>query len=379
MSGTKSGKLLLSPVLICGDDDFTVSRRSAQIFHSWLKEFDNPEQEVIEGQAGQVHEALRIISQVRQALNTFPFFSKFKVIWLKNCSFMGDDRVSASKEVGDQLKNLIQSIKDFDWTTVRFLISSGKTDKRKSFYTGLRKMGSVESYAGLSINDKDWLEKGASWVRGAIRRQDKEISVEALTALVSFVGPSPRELECELDKLVIYIGDRDGIELKDVEILATRNKHAKAFALADSFGDRKIPQFFKILDEELWEVKLDPKKSPIGLLYGLIGKVRTMIWVKEMVRLGWLKWDPNYASFKSQLSKVPEGSFPKDKRYNPLATNPFVLYRSALHARNFSIIELIEGMQLLLDCNLNLISSSTNRELILQQTLVKILEGSARN
>ena len=39
----------------------------------------------------------------------------------------------------------------------------------------------------------------------------------------------------------------------------------------------------------MWDCVFDKQKSEIWLLYGLIGKVRAMILLKEMMREGWIK------------------------------------------------------------------------------------------
>src|ERR1700692_196496 len=162
--------------------------------------------------------------------------------------------------------------------------------------------------------------------------------------------------------------------MADVLAICTRNKTARAFALGDALGDRDLPRLLRTLDEELWEMKFDNQKSEIGLLYGLIGKVRAMILLKEMLREGWIKPDGDYNRFKAQLERVPADQLPEDKKYNPLSLNPYVLFKALPQARRYSQSELIEAMDLLLKCNRRLISSSLDADLILQQTLVQIVE-----
>ena len=175
-------------------------------------------------------------------------------------------------------------------------------------------------------------------------------------------------------------GADDGLihEPGDVAAVVTRNKQARAFALGDALGDRDLPRLLRTLDEELWTMKFDSAKSEIGLLYGLITKVRTMLFLKEMIREGWIKADMDYNRFKAQLERVPAGKLPEDKRFNPLAMNPYVLYKALPHARRYSTDELIRAMELLLDCNQRLIFSTLDESLVLQQTLVQIVRGGGQ-
>ena len=107
-----------------------------------------------------------------------------------------------------------------------------------------------------------------------------------------------------MEKLSLFIGDRKEIEAADVAAVCTRNKSARAFALGDALGDRDLPRLLRTLDEELWELKFDKQKSEIGLLYGLISKVRALILLKEMLREGWIKADGDYNRFKAQLERA---------------------------------------------------------------------------
>lgn len=155
--------------------------------------------------------------------------------------------------------------------------------------------------------------------------------------------------------------------------ICTHNKTARAFALGDALGDRDLPALLRRLDEELWEMQFNRDKSEIGLLYGLISKVRALLMLKEMAREGWLKPTDNYQRFKDQLERVPAEQLPADRRYNPLALNPYVLFKAMPQARNYTETELIRAMDLLLQCNRRLVSSGLDEALLLQQTLVQIV------
>jgi len=222
------------------------------------------------------------------------------------------------------------------------------------------------------VDDKDWAEQAEGWARKAISSRQKQISDEALSELVSRIGPNARQLDSEVEKLSLYVGDRAEIEFADVEAITTRNKMAKAFALGDALGERDLPRLLKCLDEALWEVKLDPGKSEIGLLYGLISKVRAMLLLKEMIREGWIKPEGDFFRFKSQLERVPADKLPSDRRFNPLAINPYVLYKALPQVKRYSQAELVRAMDLLVQCNYKLVSSGIDESLVLQQTLVQI-------
>jgi DNA polymerase-3 subunit delta len=359
--------------LICGDDEFAVKQRAKQLHRQWCDELGGMDHEIIEATVSNSGEALTAIARLREALQTLPFFGSGKVIWLSDCNFLGDERAASAQAVTETLNDLAEELKKFKWSGVRLLISAGKVDKRKTFFKTLDKIGTVETFSGWSVDDRDWAERAEIAARAAIRERQKEISEEALAELVDRVGPHPRQLDNEIEKLCLFVGERKKIEFGDVAAICTRNKAARAFALGDALGDRDLPRLLRRLDEELWGVKTDSHKSEIGLLYGLISKVRAMLLLKEMLREGWIKPEMDYNRFKAQLEHVPADKLPADRRFNPLALNPYVLYKALPQAKKYTQGELVHAMDLLLRCNQRLVSRGLDEALVMQEALVQIV------
>ena len=366
-----------SLALVCGDDDFAVKQRARQIFQAWSAELGGMDHETIEAGVTNGGEALKVIGKLREALQTLPFFGGGKVVWLRDCNFLGEDRTASSAAVTEMLAELAEELKGFSWQNVRLLISAGKVDKRKVFYKTLDKIGSAENFSAWSADDKDWADRAQMAARDAVRQRDKEISGAALGELVIRAGLNARQLESEVEKLCVFTGTRNKIELADVTAVCAHNKTVKKFALGDALGDRDLPRLLKRLDEELWETKFDRDKSEIGLLYGLIGKVRAMLLLKEMLREGWVKETNDYNYFKSQLERVPADQMPAEKKFNPLALSPYVLYKALPQVKRYTSAELVRAMDVLLRCNQRLVSSGLDEALVLQQALVQIVTPAA--
>ena len=359
--------------LVCGDDEFAVKRAAREHFQRWCVEAGGMDHETIDASVANSGEALKSISRLREALQTLPFFGGSKVVWLQNCNFLGDERAASTAAVTETLAELAQELKKFSWDNVRLLISAGKVDNRKSFYKTLEKLGTVETFNGWSLDDRDWEAQAEGCVRTELRALNKTIAEEALARLVTNVGPHPRLLSSETQKLALYAGEEREIGVEHVDAIVTRSKHAKAFALGDALGDRALARVLRTLDEELWEMKFNSQKSEIGLLYGLISKVRALLFLKEMLREGWVKPEQDYNRFKAQLARVPAAALPEDKRFNPLAMNPYILFKALPQARRYSSAELVRAMELLLECNQRLVSSGLDESMVLQQTLLQIV------
>lgn len=363
--------------LICGEDDFAAKQRARQIYQQWSAALGGMDHEIIEATVTNSGDALKAISKLREALQTLPFFGGGKAVWLRDCNFLGEERTAQTSDVTESLAALAHELKEFDWHNVRLLVSAGKVDKRKTFYKTLEKIGRVETFDGWSVNDKDWADQAETWAQKAIHARGKQIDEAALGELISRVGPHPRQLDSEVEKLSLFVGERKEITKADVTTICIRNKLSRAFALGDALGNRNLSALLRCLDEELWEMQFDKDKSEVGMLYGLISKVRALLMLKEMLREGWLKATDNYHHFKAQLEKVPAAKLPTDKRYNPLALNPYVLFKALPQVRNYSEIELVNAMDALLRANQRLVSSALDERLVLQQTLVQIVGTAA--
>lgn len=371
-----SGAKQSAVALIFGDDEFSVKQRAKSLYSQWTAQMGGTDHEIIDAAASNGGEAMKSLGRLREALQTLPFFGSGKVVWFQNCNFLGDDRTASVQSVTEMLATLVQELKELPWENLRLLISAGKVDKRKSFYKGLDKLGSVESFTALSVDDRDWVAQAEALARKAFQFRAKAIEEEALAEFIARTGPNARQLDTEAEKLSLYVGNRPQIGLADVQSITTRNKNARAFALGDALGDRDLPRMLRRLDEELWEVRLDPQKSEIGLLYGLISKVRAMLMLKEMLREGWVKPEVDYNRFKAQLERVPAELLPEDRRFNPLAANPYVLFKALPQVKRYSQEELVKAMGLLLDCNRRLVSGSSDNSMVLQQALVQIVQSN---
>ncbi len=363
-------------VLLCGDDDLAVKHKAKALFEQWCTESGGFDQERISGNASNSGEALAALGKLRESMQTLPFFGS-KVIWFQNCNFLGTDRTSESAAVTESLASLADDFKTFKWDGVRLLITADAVDKRKSFFKAISKIGSTEEINGWSIDDRDWADRAEDSARTLLKSAGKTISEEALARLVNDAGVNNRHLSNEIEKLVLYLGERAAITTQDIEAIISRNRQSRAFALADAVGARDLPRLVRTLDTELHDMRGNSKKSEIGLLYGVISKVRAMLLAKEMARKGWVRDSSGYGDFQSQLKRIPADELPADKKFNPLSMHPFMLHGAMQHSRNYTISELVAAMEALLQANLQLISTGLDEALILQQTLIKIVQPAA--
>lgn len=364
-------------MLVGGDDDLAIQQRARATWEAWCRAAGGMDHEVIEGTAGTVGEALAIVGRVREAIQTLPFFGGPKLVWLKDCTFMADergDRASGSEAVTGALGEWAAELKSFDWKGVRLLVSALKPDKRRVLFKLFEQRGVVEWFAGLSADDKEWAAKVTAEATRLLQASGKAVDYEVAEELAQRVGPNLRALSNEVEKLMAYCHGRDRVTAGDVEAIVSRQKQAQAFGLGEMLGERNLARALRMLDEELWEIRarIDKRKSEVGLLYGMISKVRSMVIARELMQAGLIKPAATYGAFSDQLKRLPPDVLASDRQYNPLAS-PYPFYRAVQQCRNYELPELVRAMELLLEANRRLVGSDADEARILQELLVQII------
>ncbi|MBN8247158.1 MAG: DNA polymerase III subunit delta [Verrucomicrobia bacterium] len=361
-------------ILVCGDDEFSVRQRARQIWDQWCAGSSGMDHEVIEGGAATVDEALQRLVRLREAMQTLPFFGGPKLIWLRDATFFGDDRTSQTAAVTSALAEFAEELKAFRWEGVRLLMSAGRPDKRRIFFKTLDKLGTVQEFVSLA-DDRDWADRVETEAVRQFKAAGKRIEPDALTELVARVGPNLRLLANEVEKLVVHAGHGAEVTRADVELLTPLQKLAAGFALGDALGRRDLPKALRVLDEELWTIRagVDKKRSEIGLVYGLISKVRLLLLVKEIRRMGLVRPVRDFNAFKAQVASVPEGRLPADKRYNPFLGNAYPAFQALSQCEGWESAELVRAMEVLLEANVRLVTSGLDESVVLQQALMECL------
>ena len=85
-----------------------------------------------------------------------------------------------------------------------------------------------------------WDSPLSRWLVGRARERGKELSMEDAYALHRLAGTALGTLDAELDKLVLYIGERRRITPEDLERVVGAGRLAPVFGLADHVADRDL-------------------------------------------------------------------------------------------------------------------------------------------
>lgn len=136
-------------------------------------------------------------------------------------------------------------------------------DKWKPFCDGAVKAGG--EVFELSERDAVALEHQlAKWAD----KQGKKLSLPVASKIIYYCGNNLQTLKNELDKLIAFTGDREEIEINDVENIVVKKLEAKIFDLLDLIILGNLDKAYSLL-RKLFELNEDPRSiiRLIGMTY----------------------------------------------------------------------------------------------------------------
>lgn len=359
--------------LLHGSDDFLVEVRAKQLLDSLVKTTGGDlGLEVVEGRVDNAGQAVQVLKRVDEALNTFSLFGGGKTVWLKNANFLGTSRPGDAKDVLAQLEVFADLLKRGLPNGFALVITATEVDKRRGWYKTLDKIGEVTALGGAS-NEWGKIDFAVveSFARQQLKAHQKQMTHGALQTLMELNGANFRSLASEIEKLATYVGNRAEITEADVALLASPSGESSVWALSDAIGDRDLPKALQLLDQLLFQ-----GESAVGMLFALIGGVRNLLLVRELIDRKVLQSYPDYGRFKASLDRLPPGigdEYSSDRRFNPLLVHPFRLHKLVLQASRFTLGELRRAMESMLEANKQLVSSSLDDKIVMEQLLIGML------
>lgn len=359
-------------VFICGEDDFAVERRAREVLAAWNASDPDNDFEEIDGRVSNTAEAMAVLGRFSESIQTPPFLAPHKIIHLKKCSFLGEDRTSSSKSVSDFVASLpdeLTRIPEFG-DNIKVLWTAGKVDKRKAFYKSIGKAVHTEVFDGWNTRSRNWQNDARQFIIEEFSKLNKTISPKTADFLVEFSGSSPRQMAQEIEKICLYAGEETTkISEGLIQQIAVRNKEAEAFALAESLGSRNLAESLHLLDREVAAMAADKSRSFLAILYSLVSKIRNLIYAKALIEGRVVRPGLKYYDFKDIIESLPDSG----GKFGPKSAPVYGLYLSYEQCGRYSMDELIRSQKLLLECNRQLVSSGADPQFILQSTLIGII------
>ena len=217
-----------------------------------------------------VMEEPKDIAKIVDVCETLPCFSEKKLVILKNTSFFkAGKKESRSKK--DDLEALIGNIPPYTC----LVFCEKEVDKRLRLVKEVSKNGLVVEFKQQQQNVL------IKWILGEAKRNKKIISVEACTKLVEYSDCYMFNIKQEMDKLYLYVGERQEVTVDDIEKVCTKSISVRIFDLINNIAIGNQYLALKNLKEMLILKEPVPK-----IMFMIIKQIRQLLELKTLLQEG---------------------------------------------------------------------------------------------
>lgn len=196
---------------------------------------------------------------LRNAILTLPFLSPYRLVIIENSEFF-----QKSSEA------ILQIIEDKPETT-RLIFIEEKVDKRNKLYKFFQKNGKVVE---LSYQSEEMILR---WVVKRLGDEGIKIKKDGIAELIFRAGPSLKQIEQEVEKLIAYCIDKKIVQKIDVQTLVPLKIENKIFDMIGDLCSRRIGQTIA-----KYRDLLQLKEPPIRILSLVSKQFKQMRLIKEM-------------------------------------------------------------------------------------------------
>ena len=362
---------------VVGSDEAEVKRAAAELAQTLTPpDAGDFGLEIIDGVSENADQAAARIRSAIEALQTLPFFGSSKVVWLKNGNFLGDTQIGRAAGVQSALEELSEMIENGLGSDVIFLVSATEVDKRRSFYRSLVKRAELQTFNRLDSSRSGWEEEAIEVVRRRAKKRKLQFDEDALDLFVLLTGGDTRQIENELEKIDLFLANggtafqavpRVRVEL--VRELVPLSRAGVIFELSNALAMRDLELALKLVRR-----LLDQGENAVGiLLVAILPTVRNLLLTKDLMERHRLKRPHSPFEFISAINRLPAEATDHLPRKKDGSINAYPLGIVAQQAHRFETERLIRAMQACLEANLKLVTTQLDHELVLTETVVKLL------
>jgi DNA polymerase-3 subunit delta len=290
-------------------------------------------------------------------------------VWLKNANFLGDSVTGRAQAAVIGFENILDVIEAGIGADVQFVLSATSLDKRRTAYKRLGKLAKIEVFDKPDTSRAGWedavMGQASRWAR------EKGITFEsgALELLVQMAGDDTRQMENELEKIDLYLGERRRAGLNTVRSLVSMSRAGVIWEIGNAIGMRDLKRALELLGTLVYQ-----GQNPIGiLLAAIVPKVRSLLLVKDLVSKHKLSTG-SYSAFTHSLDGLPSSvtaHLPRKK--DGTGFNAFPLFLAIGESTRFTLEELNEAFKACLEANSKLVTTQLDTKLVLERLLISFL------
>ena len=276
------------------------------------------------------------------------------VAYCKSCDYDLTKRKSAE----DHRLGALLDESPPEWSFL--LLTAVQVDRRTRLYKRFEELGAV-LFLGLERDrtGKVSRESLIDFVGQRIAQADKALDPQARETILARAGEDLRELRQEIEKLLLFVGERPTIRVEDVEAVVADHGEGWIFDLTRALGERNAATALSQL------ARLLAQGEPALKILGTIAsETRRLLAARQLQTTELTKlWKRGMSYQQFQQTVLKQGS--------PLiARNPYADYMCFQRAERFSLGELRSHMEQLFAADYRLKSSGNQPRLVLERLIL---------
>ncbi len=331
--------------------------------------------DIIDGAADNAEHCERIVRATMDALQTLPFFGGGKLVWLKNANFLADTQVGKTIAAIEGAESILDYVEKQLPPEVKFLLSATAVDKRRAAYKRIQKLADLRVFDRPDTSKTGWEDEVMPLVQRRARDMGITFDGDALDMFVQLAGEDTRQLDSELEKIGLYLGQAKRVTVEDVRAIVPLSRAGIIFEVGNAIGKRDLRRALELLRTLIYQ-----GQNPVGILLGaIVPRVRSLLLAADIVASHPKLPRGNYQGFVGALDRLPADQtahLPKKKDGSGI--NGYPLFLALDEARRFTMIELRDALRACLDANLKLVTTALDSQLVLERLLIGMLGAKSK-
>ncbi|MFK7910352.1 MAG: DNA polymerase III subunit delta, partial [Akkermansiaceae bacterium] len=263
--------------------------------------------------------------------------------------------------------NLLECLQQGLPEDIHFIISATGLDKRRAFYKFLNKEASVQSFDKPDVSRDGWQEQVAAIVRKKATERGLQFDREALDLFVMLAGEDTRQINSELEKIDVYLGDRREVSEEDVRLLVPLSRAGVVFEIGNALQKRNASRAIKLIDQQLAR-----KESAVGILRASIIPTVRNLFMACAVNEGRNLPSGNYQSYAGALDSLPEAERAWLPQKKAGGVNAYPMFLASRNAKGFGVGKLRDAMSSCLEADRTLVTTALDHRVVLHRLVANI-------
>lgn len=282
--------------------------------------------EVFFGNETHVHEIIL-------ATQTMPFMSDRRFLIVKDADRF---KKADSEKLAEFLKNPVES----SCLVLIWKEKLRREDKNSELFSSIDASGAVVEFRTL------YEKELPGWISDKIKSHGKKITPDAAQYLISESGPNLLDIENEIDKLSLFCGSKETIQLGDAQQSSGHSRQANLYELAEAVEGRKADKAVMIIERLLSDGEI-----PLKALAAVYRSARRMLTAKCLME---------------------ENKMSADEIRQELRLSPYFDRNFFSNLARYSLGELKQAAELIMSADMELKTSTRPEQYVLEELIISL-------